>query len=508
MPTPRTTTALAEEEPGLDNLPTPQLSLYANLETDFADLPTPLVPPLDLERPASAQSGDLPAHRQTQSYSISGKLVSALKTLPLLKPPSAQKGGLTHWRALFLMLLLAILVINASATGFSHFFGPGGWGSVFDSSAPNEQTLLHQIAGQLHQPSSGSQSTVTTLTPQEIVDRLVAGMTLDEKLGQMMLVQFLGPTYSSELNAMVSQYKIGSVLVFSANGNVQSASQLTGLISQMQAHAGLPLLVSIDQEGGTVDRLAALDGPQPSEASLGLAGDPNAAYEQGLKDAQNLARYGFNLNLAPVVDVTNVASEESYDGRTYGSDPTLVTQMAAAYLRGLQQSGKVLGTLKHFPGLGDVSDDPHVRPPDLMRSLSDLDAIDWAPYRTLIAQGNVASIMVTHEYVKALDSNEPSSLSPKVIGVLRNQMHFQGVIMTDSLTMTSIHNYYSYGEAAAKAVEAGDDILMGATAASDVGLMIDGIKSAIRSGAISQQRINESVQRILMLKYRLGLLNI
>jgi beta-N-acetylhexosaminidase len=115
--------------------------------------------------------------------------------------------------------------------------------------------------------------------------------------------------------------------------------------------------------------------------------------------------------------------------------------------------------------------------------------------------------MVTHEYVKALDSSLPSSLSPQVIGVLRNQLNFQGVIMTDSLTMDAIANYYTFGEAAAKAVEAGDDLLMGANSPSELALMLDGIKKAIASGDITQQRIDDSVRRILLLKYQMGYLH-
>jgi beta-N-acetylhexosaminidase len=443
--------------------------------------------------------------------------VPDLPTTPLpstipVKPSEPRGAGLTRGRALLLALLLGIVIINASITGFAQVFGPQGWGSAFNSSDPNSAAnLLTQVAQRIRQhtptPGTTGQATPPTQTPLQIVNTLLSSMTLDEKLGQMMMIQFTGPDYSLQLSTMISQYKVGAVLVFSANGNIVSKSQLKGLIAQMQQNAFLPLAVAIDQEGGTVDRLINLDGPQPAAATIGATNNPNVAYQQGIKDAQALSSYGFNLNLAPVVDVTNVYNSQLY-GRTYGTNPTIVTEMASAYLRGLQKSGKVMGTLKHFPGLGDVSVDPHYRPPDLTRSLSGLNAIDWAPYRNLIKQGNVYAIMVTHEYVKALDSNVPSSLSPQVIGVLRNQMHYQGVIMTDSLTMDSIHNYYSYGQAAAMAVEAGDDLLMGPASPNDVGAMIDGIKKAISSGAISEKQIDDSVRRILMLKYEMGLLHL
>ena len=430
--------------------------------------------------------------------------------LPTFVPLRPLKPGpqthLTRSRALLLLILAAILLVNASVAGFNQFFGPQGWGSVWNSPGRTGPNLLTQIAQQLqHSPTPGTKGTPTAPSPTQIVNLLMSNMTLDEKLGQMMMIQFAGQSYSPDLDTMISQYHVGSVLYFQFN--IGSQSQLTGLNAEMQHNANLPLLVSVDQEGGTVDRLVNLDGPQPSASQIGASNNPNLAYQQGLKDATDLASYGFNLNLAPVVDVNNVYNPQLY-GRTYGHDPAAVSKMAEKYLEGLQHSGKVLGTLKHFPGLGDVSTDPHYGLPALTRDLNSLNSIDWAPYNTLIKQGHVYSIMVTHEIVDALDKTEPSSLSPQVIGILRNQMHFQGVIITDSLTMDSIHNFYTYGEAAAKAVEAGDDILMGADSPNTLAQMITGIKQAINSGAISQQHIDDSVRRILLFKYEMGLLHV
>jgi beta-N-acetylhexosaminidase len=424
-----------------------------------------------------------------------------------VKPLETQKPALTRTRALLLFLLLAIILVNASAAGFNQFFGPQGWGSVWSAPGSSGPNLLTQIAQQLqHSPTPGhSKGTPTPPTPTQIVNLLMSHMTLDEKLGQMMMVQFMGQSYSSDLDTMISQYHVGAVLYFQFN--IGSKAQLTGLNAEIQHSANLPLLVAVDQEGGTVDRLVNLDGPQPSASQIGASNNPELAYQQGIKDAQNLASYGFNLNLAPVVDVNNVYNPQLYD-RTYGNNPTIVSQMAEKYLEGLQRSGKVLGTLKHFPGLGDVSTDPHYGLPALTRDLNSLNSIDWAPYTTLIKQGHVYSIMVTHEIVDALDKSEPSSLSPQVIGILRNQMHFQGVIITDSLTMDSIHNFYTYGQAAAKAVEAGDDILMGADSPATLAQMITGIKQAMSSGAITRQHIDDSVRRILLFKYEMGLLHI
>jgi beta-N-acetylhexosaminidase len=352
----------------------------------------------------------------------------------------------------------------------------------------------------------GATATAQQLTPQQYINLIIQHMTLDQKLGQMMIVEFLGPTYSYGISTMISQYNVGMVLLYSSDGNIQSKTQLKGLIAQMQQASSIPLLISVDQEGGYVDRLVSLDGPRPSAASIGATNDPGQAMAEGQRDAADLASYGFNLNLAPVVDVTTVQNPQLY-GRTFGDNPDIVTSMAAAYLQGLQQSGKVFGTLKHFPGLGDVATDPHSGVPDVYRSLSQLEAIDWAPYRALIAQGNIHAIMVTHEVIHAVDASMPSSLSYKLVtGILRDQLGFDGVIITDSLTMQGIAAFYSEAQAASLAIEAGDDMLMGATSPQDLAAMIEGIKQNIASGAISMARIDDSVRRILTLKYDLGLL--
>ena len=422
-----------------------------------------------------------------------------------------QRQGITRGRAILYISLLLIVVLNALNLSYAQFIGPQGWSFVIggpgNTGNNNPLAIIKKELNNDLTPGATAQAT-HRLTPQQYINLIVQNMTLDQKLGQMMIVQFVGPTYSLDISTMISQYHVGAVLLFTANNNISDKVQLKGLIKQMQSNAAVPMIIAIDQEGGTVDRLQALDGSRSSAATIGATNDPAKAEEAGIRDAQDLASYGFNLNLAPVVDVTNVYNPQLYD-RTYGNNAALVTNMAQAYLQGLQQSGKVLGTLKHFPGLGDVGVDPHSGVPNLYRSKSDLETIDWAPYRTLIQQGNVHAIMVTHEIVHAIDSSIPSSLSYKVVtGILRNELGFQGVIMTDSLTMESITAYYTEDQAAAVAVEAGSDLLMGAATPADVASMIQGIKQAIDAGSISSQRIDDSVRRILMLKYQMGLLPI
>src|SRR6266566_5292662 len=387
--------------------------------------------------------------------------VTSARTTPL---KVSERTGITRGKAILCVGLLLMLVLNAINASYAQFIGPQGWSFVIGGPAntdnSNPLTIIKKELNHNLTPGVTAQAT-PQLTPQQYINLIVQHMTLNQKLGQMMIVQFVGPTYSLDISTMISQYHVGAVLLFTVNNNISDKVQLKGLIQQIQSNNSIPMIVAIDQEGGTVDRLQALDGPRPSAADIGATNDPNKATAAGIRDAQDLTSYGFNLNLAPVVDVTNVYNPQLYD-RTYGNNAALVTKMAQAYLQGLQQSGKVSGTLKHFPGLGDVGVDPHSGVPNLYRSESDLEAIDWAPYRALIQQGNVHAIMVTHEIVRAIDSSVPSSLSRKIVtGILRNELGFQGVIMTDSLTMEGIIAYYTEAQAAAVAVEAGSDLLMG-----------------------------------------------
>jgi beta-N-acetylhexosaminidase len=407
-------------------------------------------------------------------------------------------------KALIAVVLSCIVLFRAINLGATQFVGAQGWSYVLGGAADTTSSnapLLNKVKG----------GTSKTLTPQQYIDELVSNMTLDEKLGQMMIVQFTGSSYSLPLSTMISQYHVGTVLLFTVNGNIVNQQQLRSLTQAIQSNNhGIPLTIATDQEGGYVNRLQDLIGSRPAEATIGASGDPNQARADGVQTAQDLSSFGINLNLAPVVDVDNDPnSEEHQDLRTYSSDPNVVTQMAAAYLQGLQQSGKVIGTLKHFPGLGDVTIDPHVGLPYLNRSRSELEAIDWAPYRVLIQTGQVHAIMVTHEIVTAVDPTRPASLSSAVIqGILRHELGYQGVIMTDSLTMAGVTDYATPEQAAALTIEAGSDMIIGASSPQEVAQMFDGITQAMNSGAISQQRIDASVRRILMMKYDLGLLPI
>ncbi|HEV2661106.1 MAG TPA: glycoside hydrolase family 3 N-terminal domain-containing protein, partial [Ktedonobacteraceae bacterium] len=313
--------------------------------------------PLPVVQDAQEATRPLPAFQDAQeatrplpTVSLIGKVSETPRPGQELVPVQApyRPKPLKRGTALLLIAFLGVIVLHTLTQGPASFLGSQGWASVINGPAmAGNANLIKNIDTHLKQNTQPGtkNSTKAQLTPQQYIDLIVNKMSLDQKLGQMMIVQFTGSTYALPISTMISQYNVGAVLIFPANGNIVSKSQLTGLIKQMKGDTTIPLAVAIDQEGGTVDRLVNLDGPRPAEAMLGASNDPTKAKQAGMQDAKDLSSYGFNLNLAPVVDVTNVYNSQLYD-RTYGNTPGLVTKMAAAYLQGLQKSGKVVGTLK------------------------------------------------------------------------------------------------------------------------------------------------------------------
>jgi beta-N-acetylhexosaminidase len=340
------------------------------------------------------------------------------------------------------------------------------------------------------------------LTPDEYAALLVSHLSLDDKLGQMMIVQFQGTDLNPDLVTMVASQGAGGVLFFGVN--IQSAQQVRSLTKNLQQLAAIPLIMAVDQEGGRVNRFEPIVGPLPSAASLQTPAD---ARERGVDDATLLHAYGFNLNLAPVVDVGD-ANPQLYT-RTFGTDPARVAELAGAYIDGLQASGQVTAIPKHFPGgLASSTIDPHLGMPTLYRSRADWEATDLAPYGALFAQHDVRGVMISHEMIPAVDQQLPTSLSPAIgTNALREQLGFQGVAITDDLvSMDAITVRWTVPQASVLAIIAGSDVITAPSYSNLVAKIKDEIKSALQDGRLSRERIDESVKRILTLKIKMGLI--
>ncbi len=350
-------------------------------------------------------------------------------------------------------------------------------------------------------------------TPAELayVNSLIDKMSLQEEIGQMIVVDFLGTTMTPDLQAKIEQYHVGGAIFY--NRNITSMSQIRALTAAMQSDASqsgaqIPLLLAVDQEGGTVNRLSAIVGATPSAESVGASNNPSYARKLGEQDAKIMAEAGLNVNLAPVVDVQGVPDSQTYmQYRMYGWTPQKVAQMAGAYLAGLEQSGQVAGTLEHFPGLGYVAANPHKAVAVNNQSVAQLNSIDWAPYQSLIATGQVGLIMTTHIVVPAVDPSEPATLSyPLVTGILRDQLGYEGVIMTDDLYMAGVAANYTFPQRVLGAVLAGHDMVCSMFQLGAVQWAEQILQNAVADGQLTKARIDESVRRILLLKLQYGLL--
>jgi beta-N-acetylhexosaminidase len=405
-----------------------------------------------------------------------------------------RQSGVAH-RTLFVALLALSLLLAAC--------GPGTTSGALHPAATTNAKSTQTPGGPA--PAIDANSIQAAAT----VNWYLKHMTLDEKLGQMMLVETLYQSYSPDVDNMVRNLHAGAMIVYKQNmilDNPIGPPTLRRYIKDIQAHAAIPLMVTMDEEGGGVDRLGlyGFAPPLPSPEDTAKTGNPQNAYDYGARGAKQMVSFGINTDLAPLADVRTSASSILYT-RMYGNDPQTVTAYAGAFLRGVQDNG-VIGTLKHWPGIGSITSDPHQTLPVMNRSLSQLQSTEFSSFRALLPL-NPGMIMVTHVVVPALDPNLPATLSPKIVqGVLRDQLGYQGVVMTDSLYMKGISLQYNLGQAAVLSVMAGDDLLEGAFDSYSMRFMMDSIKGAMADGRISQARIDQSVRRILALKLRFGLL--
>jgi beta-N-acetylhexosaminidase len=350
-------------------------------------------------------------------------------------------------------------------------------------------------------PAPWSQKTTKLLTAA--ANTYLATMSLDDKLGQLFLADFVGSDYPPSDAGMIERYHAGGVIMYSRS--LLTREQALALMAKTQAHAIIPLFMSIDQEGGGVDRLKDITGPHPSARTMALSRSTDYTQQQGALTGSQMAALGLNFNFAPDVDVQLVDGRD-LGSRNFGTDAQTVTTYAGAYLTGLQSTG-VVGCLKHFPGLGAAAADAHLTLPVINRTRAQIEEVELAPYRNLIATGQVQCVMTTDLLTPALDQNLPAELSPAIIdGVLRHDLGFDGVVVTDALYMDGIAQRYSMPESGVLSILAGNDILEGPSNPASMGAMIQALKVALASGRLTQARIDQSVRRILVLKMRMGLM--
>ncbi|MGI8789107.1 MAG: glycoside hydrolase family 3 protein [Pyrinomonadaceae bacterium] len=356
-------------------------------------------------------------------------------------------------------------------------------------------------------------------------DKRLKKMSLDEKIGQMINIginaRYLNQSSPEflELKRQVVENKIGGITVF-----VGDVYETVHLINRMQELAETPLLISSDFETGVAMRFQDTTN-FPWNMAIGATGNPEFARREGAITAKEARALGVQWAFAPDADVNNNAENPVINVRSYGENPADVARFAAAFTQGLQ-SGNVLATAKHFPGHGDTATDSHRGLPVIDLPKTRLEQVELVPFKSVIDAG-IGSIMIAHISLPQIDATRveplkqpiknfysnaqvvtenttmPATLSPTIVTeILKKEMNFDGLIVTDAIDMNGLTLYFTQEEAAVRAVLAGDDVLLKPASADAV---IKGLKDAVTSGRISEERINESARKILAWKYQLGL---
>lgn len=360
-------------------------------------------------------------------------------------------------------------------------------------------------------PESTPTPALTPVPEPDPFAEQLAAMTVEEKVGQLLIGGFEGTEIGDQATRLVQEYQVGGLILYGRN--IAGAGQLVTLTNGLKAlnGDGIPLFLSIDQEGGGVDRMPPEVRRTPGAYCVGQTGSVPAAQSYGDVLAAECAAFGLNLDFAPVLDVWSNPGNTVIGQRAFSADARTVAGLGPAAARRMMDQG-VIPAVKHFPGHGDTAVDSHVGLPVVDKSPEELEETELIPFRAAIqsagTDGQVPAVMVAHILLTQLDPERPASLSPAVVtGLLREELGFAGAVLTDDLTMGAVTQSYGLGEAAVLAVEAGCDILLVCHGQDSVPAVRTALLEAVASGRITAERLDESVYRILRLKTEYALTN-
>lgn len=341
---------------------------------------------------------------------------------------------------------------------------------------------------------------------EEIVETAIAPMPLEDRVAGLFIVTpetitGVGKviTAGNATQEALNQYAVGGLVYFAQN--IIDEEQLKGMLTKTAGMSKYPIFLAVDEEGGSVRRVGnSIEVAQIGDmADIGAGGDAMAAYHAGAEIASYLYEFGFNLDFAPVADIVTDASSSAIGKRSFGSDPAMAGDMVSALVGGLQDAG-VSSCLKHFPGIGAAGEDTHEGTVTLDKTADDFRASEFVPFRAGIDAG-AHFVMVGHVSAPGLTGDDrPCSLSGEVItNLLRGELGYHGIVITDAMNMAAITERYEPGEAAVMALQAGADMIL---MPDDFQAAYEGVLSAVKDGVITEDRINESLRRIYRVKYR------
>lgn len=410
------------------------------------------------------------------------------------------------WRTVLGAVLLIALCAGALQVwrAATSELPPGGQASTSDEEAPDasqEAGTSGEAAGAAEEPEGSDAAGEQAEEPDPIAARaqeLLDGMTLEEKVGQM----FIARCPETDAAQLAADYHLGGYILFGRDFKDKTAEQVTTDIQSCQDAAEIPLLIAVDEEGGTVNRVSSnpnlRSSPFRSPQSLYSEGGLELVRSDAQEKCRLLESLGININFAPVCDVSQDPADFIYD-RTLGRDAQETSQYVAAVVETMAEEG-MGSVLKHFPGYGNNAD-THTGVAYDDRPYDTFLTSDFLPFQAGIAAG-ADMVLVSHNIVSAMDEASPASLSPEVHRVLREDLGFTGVIVTDDLVMDGVRDFAGDDEAAVLAVQAGNDLLC----CTDFQTQVPAVLAAVESGEITGEQIDAAVLRVLTMKLRLGIL--
>ena len=348
---------------------------------------------------------------------------------------------------------------------------------------------------------------IDDVTMQGLTEEMLTTMSLEDKVGQLFIVSTDSLDYNGaqsmtdQSKDRLEKYHPGGIIFFGFN--IESRDQITSFIDDMKKTENIPMFFAVDEEGGDVARIARTKGMGttafPPMSEIGASGDPAQARKVGETIGAEIRALGFNLDFAPVADITTNEENKEIGNRSFGNDADLVSDMVSEEVQGLQ-SQRVSATLKHFPGQGDSGEDTHKGAVELETTIDRLRSVEFKPFEAGIEAG-ADCVMVSHVSVKAVTGQEiPASLSKLIVSdILRDELGFDRIVITDAMNMKGITKFYDPDVAAIMAIQSGCDIVL---MPDDFIEAYEGVLEAVKEGTLSEEQIDRAVSRILAVKIR------
>lgn len=336
--------------------------------------------------------------------------------------------------------------------------------------------------------------------PKDEILETISNMSLDEKIGQLVVSGFYGTSLDENILKLIKEDKISGVILF--NRNVKDSNTLLSLnnsLKESNKNNQLPLFISVDEEGGLITRMPKDIKRLPTNKYIGSLNNKDLSYKVGEILGEQLSYFGFNMNFAPVLDINSNPNNPVIGDRSFGNNKDTVAILGTSTMKGIQ-SKNIISVVKHFPGHGDTSVDSHVNLPVVNYDINRLKSFEFVPFKTAIQNGADA-IMVGHILLPKIDSKYPSSMSYEIVtNILRKDLGFNGLVVSDDMTMGAITKNYSIEEASIKAINAGVDLLLVCQKYENTENVLKALKEAVLNGTISKERLDNALYNIISIK--------